>query len=364
MRRVHLPKPGGKTRPIGIPTLEDKVLQRAVLMALEPVYEQDFLECSYGSPGLGAEPTRHCKRCGGSCGLRGRLGDRFGHPESPLNGTICPGPTAARRSDPAHDRPGVMEEGVVWYPERGTPQGGVASPSAGEHHLHEVLGVWFEQEVKPRLRGRAALVRYADDATLTFEHRGGCSESCQRDLADSDSSCTRRRRGWWTSANREGAQEGCGPHLRDARIHPLMGEKPSRTLGGPRKTAKDRLSSALKRVGQWCRRNRHWRVADQHRELNRKLLGPLRLLRRDRQLAVAELLPPPGGACGGNGWSTLPCRTPELGGVSTAPGPVPACNTSNRARTEPQVAKPLRQGAGCGSSARPDLWEPWAGNCP
>ena len=108
-----------------------------------------------------------------------------------------------------------------------------------------------------------------------------------------------------------------------------------------RKTAKDRLSSALKRVGQWCRRNRHWRVADQHMGAESQAAGPLRLLRRDRQRAVAELLPPSGGTpVAEMAGSTFPCRTPGLGCVSTAPGPVPACNTSNHARIAPPGANP------------------------
>ena len=170
-----------------------------------------------------------------------------------------------------------MEEGVVWYPERGTPQGGVVSPLLANIYLHEVLDVWFEQEVKPRLRGGAALVRYADDATLTFERE----EDARRVLR-----VLPRRLGRFGlklhpektrlvdfCRPRGSRRNGAGHTFEMLGFTHLWGKSRAGRWVVKRKTAKDRLSRALKRVGQWCRRNRHWRVADQHWELNRKLRG-------------------------------------------------------------------------------------------
>ena len=196
VRRVHIPKgDGSQTRPIGIPTFEDKVLQRAVAMVLEAVYEQDFLDCSYGfRPGRSAHQAlrdlRHqAMRMAGGWVLEVDIRKFFDDPGPPA--------PAENRSQRVRDgvllrligkwlNAGVMEDGGLTYPEAGTPQGGVMSPLLANIYLHEVLDTWFEREVeasaeRPRapgpLRGRR---RHGLRARTT---RGGSWTCCRSDSA-------------------------------------------------------------------------------------------------------------------------------------------------------------------------------------
>ena len=292
VRRVHIPKgTGPETRPIGIPTFEDKVLQRAVLLALEPIYEQDFLDCSYGfRPGRSAHQAldalwRQTMGMGGGWVVEvdiRKFFDTLDHARlrELLRRRIRDG--VLLRLIGKWLNAGVLEDGQVSYPSEGTPQGGVISPLLANVYLHHVLDEWFEREVKPRLQGRAFLIRYADDFVIGF----ACEADARRVL-----DVLPKRFGKYgltlhpdktrlVAFRPPGPCPGTGPSAGpQPGTFDLLGFTHywARSRQGnwvvKRRTAASRFRRALRMIAQWCRLHRHVPIPEQHRTLSQKLRG-------------------------------------------------------------------------------------------
>ena len=290
LRRVYIPKEAGGERPISIPALEDKIVQRAVLELLEAIYEQDFLGCSYGfRPGRSAQealdeigrvicrrPIRYVVEAD-ICAyfdaiVRSQLMEW-------IEKRVRDGSMLRLIGKWIHA--GILEDGRLLVTQTGVGQGQVISPLLANIYLHYVLDEWFEDVVKPRLRGEAYEIRYADDFILCFQYR----EDAEKVLA---------------VLGKRFAKYGLTLHPEKTRLLEFGREawRQWEEAGGPKpgtfdflgfthigrrsrrgnftvhvRTIRKRLRQSLKRVSAWCQRHRHDPVVEQWRALNAKLRG-------------------------------------------------------------------------------------------
>ncbi len=282
VRRHYIPKGDGGMRPLGIPAIEDKLLQLAVKRLLEAIYEQDFLSCSYGyRPRMGAldaaDQLRAKLQFGGyhhvvEADIKGFF-DNLSHEWLMRMLAERIDDQAILRLIKKWLKAGVLDtDGKVLRPEGGTPQGGIISPILANVYLHYALDLWFERVFQRNCKGAAFLTRYADDFVCGF----GLEEDAQRFYRELEERL------------RKFALELAAEKTRVIPFSRLRrGETSFDFLGFEfrwgtdrkgqaclkRRTARKKFRNSVKRVAEWCKKNRHRRVGEQFQLLNAKLRG-------------------------------------------------------------------------------------------
>lgn len=290
LRRIYIPKEDGRQRPISIPSLEDKIVQRATVELLNAIYEQDFLDCSYGfRPGRSPQDALDevgsvvCRRpiayvleadiCGYFDAIaRSRLIEM-------IEKRVCEGSILRLIRKWIHI--GVIDDGRLLITKTGTGQGQVISPLLANIYLHYVLDEWFEEVVKPRLKGEAYEVRFADDFIFCIQYRED-AEKVHEVLTQRFAKYgltlhpdkTRLREFGRKALARSEEQGGRKPATFDFLGFTHICARSQRGYFTIHvRTMRKRLRRSLKAVSAWCQEHRHDPVPDQCEALNRKLRG-------------------------------------------------------------------------------------------